>query len=91
MGSSAPTIAIVGAGPSGLTLALLLRQQGLHPTVYDLRHCPSDAELSQPTGMLDLHEGTGLAAIRACGLADRFLALTGDCAEGMLAADSNGD
>ncbi|KAL8354776.1 hypothetical protein RB601_000510 [Gaeumannomyces tritici] len=89
--SSTPTIAIVGAGPSGLTLAVLLHQQGLHPTVYELRQRPSDAELSQPTGMLDLHEESGLAAIRACGLADRFFPLTGECAECMLVADSNGD
>ncbi|KAL8386842.1 hypothetical protein RB595_010349 [Gaeumannomyces hyphopodioides] len=89
--SSTPTIAIVGAGPSGLTLALLLHQRGLHPIVYELRPRPTDAELSQPTGMLDLHEESGLAAIRACGLADRFFPLTGECAECMLVANSNGD
>ena len=70
---SPPRIAIIGAGPAGLTLANLLHKSA-HPisvTVYEL----DDSPTSRPDqgGTLDLHTSTGLAAIRACGLWDAFL------------------
>lgn len=40
--------------------------------------------------MLDLHDESGLAAIRACGLYEQFLPLTGDCEESMIIADKHG-
>lgn len=40
--------------------------------------------------MLDLHEESGLAAIRACGLYEQFVPLTGDCEESMIVADKHG-
>lgn len=86
-----PRIAIVGAGPGGLTLGLLLHNRDIPFTVYDLRPRPDEEEIAAPCGMLDLHEGSGLAAIHACGLYDDFLALTGECEEAAKVVDKNAD
>ncbi|EAW12367.1 FAD-dependent oxidoreductase [Aspergillus clavatus NRRL 1] len=56
----------------------------------DLRQKPTDEDLAKPSGMLDLHEESGLAAIRECGLYNEFLQLTGDCAEAQIVADKDG-
>lgn len=76
-----PRIAIVGGGPSGLALGLLLQQRGIRPTVYELRSKPTTQELAKPSGMLDLHEESGLRVMRECGLWDGFQAAIGDCSE----------
>jgi 2-polyprenyl-6-methoxyphenol hydroxylase-like FAD-dependent oxidoreductase len=74
-----PRIAIVGGGPSGLALGLLLQQCGICPTIYELRSKPTAEELAKPSGMLDLHEESGLRVMRECGLWDGFQAAVGDC------------
>lgn len=84
-----PRIAIVGGGPAGLTLGLLLHQRGIPFTIYELRPRPTEEEIAAPCGMLDLHEESGLAAIRACGLWEEFLALTGECEESMILIDKD--
>jgi 2-polyprenyl-6-methoxyphenol hydroxylase-like FAD-dependent oxidoreductase len=76
-----PRIAIVGGGPSGLALGLLLQQRGIRPTIYELRSKPTPQELSKPSGVLDLHEESGLRVMRECGLWDGFQAAIGDCSE----------
>ena len=76
-----PRIAIVGGGPSGLALSLLLQQRGICPTIYELRSKPMPEELAKPSGMLDLHEESGLRVMRECGLWDGFQAAVGDCSE----------
>ncbi|MCJ1301205.1 hypothetical protein MMC08_004004 [Hypocenomyce scalaris] len=76
-----PRIAIVGGGPSGLALGLLLQQHGICPTIYELRSKPTPEELAKPSGMLDLHEESGLKVMRECGLWDGFQAAVGDCSE----------
>ncbi|OAA80392.1 salicylate hydroxylase [Akanthomyces lecanii RCEF 1005] len=81
MSSAHPKIAIVGGGPGGLTLALVLHQHGVPATVYELRQRPTEEELDLPSGSLDLHEESGLKAIQACGLLDTFSAYTSDCSE----------
>jgi len=76
-----PRIAIVGSGPSGLALGLMLQQRGVWPTIYELRSKPTPEELAKPSGMLDLHEASGLNVMRECGLWDGFQAAVGDCSE----------
>lgn len=88
--SFSPSIAIIGAGPAGLTLALLLRARGIKSTIFELRQKPTEEELAKPSGSLDLHEESGLAAIRECGLWDEFIRLTGDCSEAQKVADKDG-
>ncbi|GJN71031.1 hypothetical protein PLIIFM63780_002378 [Purpureocillium lilacinum] len=85
------SIAIVGGGPSGLCLGVLLHKQGIPFTIYELRERPCQDAASTPSGMLDLHEESGIAAIRACGLWDQFLPLTADCAESMLVMNENAE
>ncbi|KAH8878954.1 salicylate hydroxylase [Thozetella sp. PMI_491] len=57
----------------------------------ELRQKPTDEELAQPVGMLDLHEESGLAAIKRCGLYDQFAALTGECSEADIVSDKDGN
>jgi 2-polyprenyl-6-methoxyphenol hydroxylase-like FAD-dependent oxidoreductase len=65
------TIAIVGGGPGGLTLARLLQQGGATVTVYE-RDQSRSARVQGSA--LDLHEDSGLAALEAAGLMDAFWA-----------------
>lgn len=65
------SIAIIGGGPGGLTLARLLQMGGANVKVYE-RDINRSARVQGAT--LDLHEESGLAAIRAAGLMDAFKA-----------------
>lgn len=76
-----PRIAIVGGGPSGLALSLLLQKRGISPIIYELRSKPTKDELSKPSGMLDLHEESGQKVMRECGVWNSFQAALGDCSE----------
>ncbi|KAI0003593.1 hypothetical protein F4779DRAFT_91811 [Xylariaceae sp. FL0662B] len=89
--SSQLKIAIIGAGPAGLTLGLLLHKRGIPFTIFERRQKLTDEELGKPAGSLDLHEGSGLAAIRECGLFDEFISLTGDCTEAHKISDKDGN
>jgi 2-polyprenyl-6-methoxyphenol hydroxylase-like FAD-dependent oxidoreductase len=62
-------IAIVGGGPGVLTLARLLEMGGARVTVYE-RDADRDVRVQGAT--LDLHEESGLAALRQAGLMDAF-------------------
>ncbi|KAL4747448.1 hypothetical protein BDW72DRAFT_209637 [Aspergillus terricola var. indicus] len=86
-----PKIAISGGGPAGLTLGLLLHKNHIPFTIYELRQKPTKADLAKPSGMLDLHEESGLAALRECGLYDTFLTLTGECSQAQRVADKDGN
>lgn len=88
--STAPRIAIVGGGPGGLTLGRLLHKKQIPFTIFEFRPKPTAAELAKPSGMLDLHEESGLAAIRECGVYDEFVPLTGECSEEFTVADKTG-
>jgi 2-polyprenyl-6-methoxyphenol hydroxylase-like FAD-dependent oxidoreductase len=62
-------VAIVGAGPGGLTLARLLQQKGVTVKVYERDR---DQYVRQQGATLDLHHETGLKALRKCGLIEEF-------------------
>lgn len=64
-------IAIVGGGPGGLTLARLLQMNGAEVKVYE-RDANRDSRAQGAT--LDLHDESGLAALREAGLMDEFIA-----------------
>jgi 2-polyprenyl-6-methoxyphenol hydroxylase-like FAD-dependent oxidoreductase len=76
-----PRIAIIGAGPSGLALSLLLQQRNIPSTIYDLRPAPTPSDLEKPSGMLDLHEESGLKVMHAAGLWSDFQNALGDCSQ----------
>jgi 2-polyprenyl-6-methoxyphenol hydroxylase-like FAD-dependent oxidoreductase len=63
-------ILIVGAGLGGLTLANVLCRNGIEPVVVEL---DADRHARTQGGMLDMHEESGQAALRAAGLYERFL------------------
>jgi len=89
--SSPLKIAIVGGGPAGLTLGLLLHKKGIDFTIFELRSRITDEELAQPVGSLDLHEETGLAALKECGLLEEFESFQGDTTEAQVIADKHGN
>ena len=60
-------IAIVGAGPSSLTLANILQKFDIPFTVFE-----ASSELRTQGGSLDLHPTSGQLAIREAGLWDKF-------------------
>ncbi|GGV11909.1 FAD-dependent oxidoreductase [Streptomyces spectabilis] len=72
MNATVPRIAIVGAGPGGLICARVLQRHGIPVTVHDLDASPAARDQG---GTLDMHPGTGQAALRAAGLLADFLAL----------------
>lgn len=63
------TTAVVGGGPGGLTLARLLQLQGVNVKVYERDYNATARLTGSP---LDMHEGSGLAAIRKANLLDEF-------------------
>ena len=62
-------IAIVGAGPSGLTLARLLQMRGTNVTVYE-RDFSQNARVQG--AIVDLHYDSGLMVMEAAGLMNAF-------------------
>ncbi|EEL53044.1 FAD-dependent oxidoreductase [Bacillus cereus] len=69
MYNSKKRIAIIGAGPGGLTLARILQQAGFEPLIYERES--SSTERSQG-GTLDLETHTGQKALRVAGLMKEF-------------------
>ncbi|MCU7820657.1 FAD-dependent oxidoreductase [Kitasatospora sp. DSM 101779] len=67
-----PRIAVVGAGPGGLTLARILHLHGIGAVVHDR---DGDRTARAQGGMLDLHRESGQRALREAGLEAAFLRL----------------
>lgn len=65
------TVAVVGGGPGGLTLARLLQLKGAAVKVYER---DLNAAVRVQGATLDLHEESGLAALNKGGLMDAFRA-----------------
>ena len=62
-------IAIVGGGPGGLILARLLQLKGANVKVYERDFNQQARMIGSP---LDMHEGSGMAALREADLLDEF-------------------
>ena len=64
-------VAIIGAGPVGLTMARLLQLKGLNVTVYERDKNPAARIWG---GTLDLHENSGQKALDKAGLLEGYFA-----------------
>ncbi len=63
-------VVIIGGGPGGLTLARLLQRHHIDVTVYERDY---DEHARVQGGTLDLHDESGLAALRQAELMDAFM------------------
>ncbi|WP_433512463.1 FAD-dependent oxidoreductase [Nonomuraea sp. CA-143628] len=84
---SARSIAIVGAGLSGLVLARVLQMHGIESTVYEGE---SAADARGQGGFLDMHEESGQYALREAGLYEQFRRLTQPQGETLRVLDKAG-
>ncbi|KAK4541576.1 hypothetical protein LTR36_007873 [Oleoguttula mirabilis] len=82
-----PPIAIIGAGPSGLTLGRLLELANIDYVIFE-RDTPPKPGLER-TGTLDIHVKDGQLALREAGLLDEFQKIARYDAPTLL-ADSTG-
>ncbi|RFZ86004.1 FAD-dependent monooxygenase [Mucilaginibacter terrenus] len=79
-------VAIIGAGPVGLTMARLLQQNGTNVAVYER---DTDPQARIWGGTLDLHKESGQVAMQKAGLLERYYAMA--IAMGRTIADEQGN
>jgi FAD binding domain len=65
------SVAIVGGGPGGLTLARILQRNGINPSVFERE---ASVNVRSQGGSLDLKSGSGLKAMKDAGLMGEFKA-----------------
>ncbi|MEO6838658.1 MAG: NAD(P)/FAD-dependent oxidoreductase [Ginsengibacter sp.] len=66
-------VAIIGAGPVGLTMAKLLQKKGIDVTGYER---DKDAQTRIWGGTLDLHKGSGQDALEKAGLLETYYTMS---------------
>ncbi|KAI8945602.1 monooxygenase [Xylaria longipes] len=93
MSQSKPApIAIVGGGPCGLTFARLLELAGIDYVVFERDDSPEPVSRhNRLGGTLDIHPGSGQAALEAAGLLDGFKRLARYEADVSTVQDFKGD
>lgn len=79
-------VAIIGAGPVGLTMARLLQQEGVDITVYER---DKDQHTRVWGGTLDLHKTSGQLAMTRAGLLETYYSLS--IPMGRIVADETGN
>lgn len=79
-------VAIIGAGPAGMTLAHLLIKTSIPATIFEGEASP---HVRGQGGTLDLHDDTGLKALKKTGLWDDFLKYARYDGEALVVADKN--
>lgn len=65
-------VAIIGAGPVGLTMAILLQQKGIDVCVYER---DKDPQARIRGGTLDLHKDSGQKVMKKAGLLESYYAI----------------
>lgn len=67
-----PAIAIIGAGPAGLTAANVLQRHGLRADIFE---ADAAVDARDQGGSLDLHPAEGQLALQKAGLLEAFMAI----------------
>lgn len=80
-------IGIIGGGPGGLMLGLLLQQQGFKVKIFEKAGFNVNRDRG---GSLDIHEESGQLALKAAGLIDKFKSLARFEGEDTRVLDKNG-